>query len=124
MIITFATGTAKDVGDEGEARLVLARFLDRGFDLGSSGWLGDMNARRFLLLGVALGSVGPELLLDLVRVEGTSLLAVGFRNVVLRGRRDNAQDVVECRTGIRLVGCDFVANAENFTIYVALSALY
>lgn len=117
VVITFPTGTTKDVGDEGETRLLLARLLDCGFYFGRSRWFDA----RLLLLGIALSSVGPELLLDLVRVEGTSLLAVGFRDVVLRGRGRNSQDVVECRTRVRLVGCDFVANAENFTIYVALS---
>jgi hypothetical protein len=67
-------------------------------------------------LGLCGGrALGGELLLDLVRVQGARLLAVGFVDLVLGGGGLDAQEVVEGYLG-RFVRCEFVAEAEDFAV--------
>lgn len=109
MVIAVATRSAQNVRDEGETSLSIGSFLDGLVDLGLRGRLGT------LLLG-RLVAFAPELLSDLVGVEGTRLLSVRLVDVILRRRWDDTEDIVEGRGGIGLVGRNLVADAEDLTV--------
>lgn len=117
MVVAVAAGPAQDVGDEGQAGLALRGLLNGDIDLGLGGWLDA--GLLIAVLVLALGAVGLELALDLVRVQGARLLAVGLGDVVLGCRREDAEDVVEGGRGVGLMGRDLVADAEDFSVWGA-----
>lgn len=104
VVVAVPQRPAQDVGDEGEARLAFRGILDGRVDL--------RLGRRLARLLVAL----LQLLLDLVRVQGARLPAVRLGDLVVRRRRRDAEDVVECRRGIGLVRGNLVADAEDLAI--------
>lgn len=108
VVVAVPQRPAQDVGDEREARLALRGVLDGGVDLRLGG--------RLAVLLLAAGPGLLELLLDLVRVQGARLLAVGLGDVVVRRRARDAQDVVEGGRRVALVRRDLVADAEDLTI--------
>lgn len=115
VIISHATGPAENVGNETEARLFLTGLLDGSSNVGLGEWLAGLDARLFLGIA-ALGSLGSQLLLDLVGVKRTGLLAVRLGDFVLRGRGGNIEDVVKGRARVYFVSRNLVSNAEDFTI--------
>lgn len=88
VIIAIPLRPLQDVHNQRQARLRLARLLD-GLVEGALGGLLRIGA-----LGLA---VGLELLLDLVRVQGARLGAVGLGDVVDGGGWRDAENVVEGR---------------------------
>lgn len=97
VIIPLPPGAAQDVGDDAQPSLTVRGALDGGLDLGVGGLFGDVHA-VLALLGRLLGllcALGGELLLDLVRVEGARLLAVGLVDLVLGGRGRYAEEFVK-----------------------------
>jgi hypothetical protein len=117
MIISVALGSAQDVGDQRQTGLSLTGLLNGGLDLSRSGRL-DGSTSLLVLAGL-----GAHLLLDLVGVQRARLLAVGLGDVVERGRRGDAEDVVKGRGGIGLEARDFIANAKDFAICRILESL-
>lgn len=121
VVVASTAGALQDVGDNGQAGLAVRSLLDGGLDLGLRGALGDLDAGLLVLLVLlGLGALGGELLLDLVGVEGTGLLAVGFVDIILGGRGGDAEEVVEgdIRT---LEGGDLVTKTENLTVWMRAS---
>jgi hypothetical protein len=118
VVVAIAVGSAKDLADEAEASLALRGGLDGGADLLLRGGLDG------LALLLELVALGLELLLDLVGVEGAGDLAVGLGDVVDGGLGADAEELVEGRLRVLLVGDDLVADAEDFTIWKRRSVSY
>lgn len=82
-----------------------------------------MYARLLRLLLVLFSRlVGNELLLNLVRVQKSGLLTVGFINLVLVRRRCYIQEVVKCYTKT-LGSLNFIPQSKYFLIYSLQSVI-
>ncbi len=122
VVVAVAAGSAQDVGDDGQARLSLSCPLDRSLDLGGRRRLGDLDGGfpSFLLLFLGLlllrlGSLGRELLLDLVRVQRPRALLVCLVDVLEARRRRGTEEFVEGDIG-SFVGNELVADAEDLAV--------
>jgi len=98
MIVTLTSWTTQDVGDYTQSRESIRCSLtsSRDFRLGWS----LAHVHTWLLLAsfwfvFACGSIGDELLLDLVGMEGSRPLAIGLVDVVLVGIGLDAYEIVE-----------------------------
>lgn len=117
VVVASTPGAFQDVGDDGQAGLSVRSLLDGGLDLGLRGGLGDVDTGLLVLLVLfGLGTLGGELLLYLVGVEGTRLLAVGLVDIILGGRGGDAQNIVEGNVGA-FEGGDLVTDTEDLAIW-------
>lgn len=100
MVVTLAVGTAQDVGDEVQTGRAGVGVLDCGVNLALSRPLVDIDPLVGLGLALVLGVVGDEGALDLVRVDGSRLLAVGLGDLFLIGIGTDLEEV--CKSGIEV----------------------
>lgn len=100
MVITLTVGAAQDVGDEVQTSGAGIGVLDCSVNLALGRTLVDIDALVGLGLVLVLGVVGNESALDLVRVDGSRLLAVGLGDLVLIGIGTNLEEV--CSAGTEL----------------------
>ena len=125
VVVAVAAGSAQDVDDDGQARLSLSCPLDRNLDLGGRGRLRDLDGRLrsllLLFLGLLLlrlGSLGRELLLDLVRVQRPRAFLVCLVDVLEADRRRGTEEFVKGDIG-SFVGNELVADAEDLAVYAS-----
>lgn len=88
MIVTLAGWTTEDVSDDIQAGRALVCLFDGVVDLALGGTLVYIDALLLVLLlglGLVLGAVCDKSALDLVRVQETGFLAIGFVEVILTG---------------------------------------
>lgn len=100
MVVTLAVGAAQDVGDEVQTGRAGVGVLDCGVNLALSRSLVDIDPLVGLGLALVLGVVGDEGALDLVRVDGSRLLAVGLGDLFLIGIGTDLEEV--CSAGTEL----------------------
>lgn len=100
MVVTLAVGAAQDVGDEVQTGRAGVGVLDCGVNLALSRSLVDIDPLVGLGLGLVLGVVGDEGALDLVRVDGSRLLAVCLGDLFLIGIGTDLEEV--CRSGLEV----------------------
>lgn len=113
VIVAFTSRATQDVGNQRQAGLALRSVLDGGIDLCLGSGFGSGSTGFLVVLAAEL----EQLLLDLVRVQGPRLLAVGLGDVVLGGRGRYFENIIESTRDVCFMGGDFVANAEDFTIW-------
>ena len=100
MVVTLAVGAAQDVGDEVQTGRAGVGVLDCGVNLALSRSLVDIDPLVGLGLALVLGVVGDEGALDLVRVDGSRLLAVCLGDLFLIGIGTDLEEV--CRSGLEV----------------------
>lgn len=118
MIVAFSAGSSQDVGHYTEARKSITGSFGCSLDLCLRRALRDMDSWLLALrlgLVLACGSIGDELLLDLVGVKKTGPLAVGLVDFVLGRGGSDAYEIVEGNVE-SLRGFDFVSQTEDFLI--------
>lgn len=93
VVVTLAIRAAEDVGDEVQPGRPGVGVSDCGINLALSRTLVDIDPLVGLGLVLVLGVVGDEGTLDLVRVDGSGLLAVGFGDLFLIGIGTDLEEV-------------------------------
>ena len=93
VVVTLAIRAAEDVGDEVQTGRPGVGVSDCGINLALSRTLVDIDPLVGLGLVLVLGVVGDEGTLDLVRVDGSGLLAVGFGDLFLIGIGTDLEEV-------------------------------
>lgn len=93
MVVTLAIRATEDVGDEVQTGRPGVGVSDCGINLALSRTLVDIDPLVGLGLVLVLGVVGDEGTLDLVRVDGSGLLAVGFGDLFLIGIGTDLEEV-------------------------------
>lgn len=93
MVVTLTVRAAQDVGDEVQTGRAGVGVLDCGVNLALSRTLVDIDPLIGLGLALVLGVVGDEGALDLVRVDGSRLLAVGLGDLFLIGIGTDLEEV-------------------------------
>lgn len=93
VIVALAAGATQDIGDEVQTSGAGGSSLDRGIDLALGRAGGDVDTLLGFGIVLVLGVVGDEGSLDLVRVQGTRLLAVGLCDLFLIGIRADLEEV-------------------------------
>jgi hypothetical protein len=93
VVVTLAVRAAEDVGDEVQTGGAGVGVSDCGVNLALRRTLVDIDPFVGLGLALVLGVVGDEGALDLVRVDGSGLLAVGLGDLFLIGIGTDLEEV-------------------------------